>query len=337
MPARRRRRRRGAHTWRSGTARAHSWSAGPRARRAARRARRRGSSPAAARRYDAFIVGYPGHFDLPAARRAARGRPVVFNPLVSLADTLVGDRRRFRPGSLAARVLARDRPARIPQRRPRRRRHATRTRSSSPSSAGLAVVSRSASSAPRSGCSGRTGHAGARSRALRRQADPAAGHRDDPRGSARSRPTIRFRIVGSGQLEHAARATARRTSSTFRGSSTSGCREELAAAGCALGIFGTTAKARRVIPNKAFQALACGHAARHCGHARRAGAARRTRRAHCSCRPAIQMPSPKRFAASPVTPSSHATSAQRGRVRTSAMASEEVLGPRWRSIIERLA
>src|SRR5918995_33052 len=39
--------------------------------------------------------------DLGAARRA----PVVFNPLVSLADTLVEDRGRFRPGSLAERAL----------------------------------------------------------------------------------------------------------------------------------------------------------------------------------------------------------------------------------------
>src|SRR5687768_18573185 len=57
-------------------------------------------------RYAAVIVGYPGHFDLPAARRAARGAPVLFNPLVSLADTLVADRARFRPDSLPARALA---------------------------------------------------------------------------------------------------------------------------------------------------------------------------------------------------------------------------------------
>jgi hypothetical protein len=55
---------------------------------------------------DAVLVGYPGHLDLGAARHVARGRPVVFNPLVSLADTLVADRGRFRAGSLPARALA---------------------------------------------------------------------------------------------------------------------------------------------------------------------------------------------------------------------------------------
>ncbi|MDX6406930.1 MAG: hypothetical protein QOE13_1, partial [Gaiellaceae bacterium] len=82
----------------------HGWGAGPtRAfELAGAELRLLARRPPAA---DAFIVGYPGHFDLPAARRASRGRPVVFNPLVSLADTLVADRGRFRPGSLAARAL----------------------------------------------------------------------------------------------------------------------------------------------------------------------------------------------------------------------------------------
>ena len=42
---------------------------------------------------------------MPAARRIARGRPVIFNPLVSLHETLVEDRARFRSGSPAAGVL----------------------------------------------------------------------------------------------------------------------------------------------------------------------------------------------------------------------------------------
>jgi len=82
----------------------HNWSVG--VRQLARMARAEG---ALARRReddaDVVLVGYPGHFDMPAARRAARGRPLVFNPLVSLHDTLVGDRARFRPRSAAAGVL----------------------------------------------------------------------------------------------------------------------------------------------------------------------------------------------------------------------------------------
>ena len=42
---------------------------------------------------------------MPTARRIAGRRPLVFNPLVSLWDTLVGDRERFAPGSRAAGVL----------------------------------------------------------------------------------------------------------------------------------------------------------------------------------------------------------------------------------------
>ena len=48
--------------------------------------------------FDAALVGYPGHLDVLAARRALPDVPLILNPLVSLSDTLVGDRARFRPG-----------------------------------------------------------------------------------------------------------------------------------------------------------------------------------------------------------------------------------------------
>jgi glycosyltransferase involved in cell wall biosynthesis len=51
------------------------------------------------------IVGYPGHFDVPRARRVARARPLVFDAVLSLEDELVEVRRRFRPRSTAATVL----------------------------------------------------------------------------------------------------------------------------------------------------------------------------------------------------------------------------------------
>ena len=42
----------------------------------------------------ALIVGYPGQFDLLAAK--VHRRPVIFNAMLSLYDTFVDDRRRFR-------------------------------------------------------------------------------------------------------------------------------------------------------------------------------------------------------------------------------------------------
>jgi glycosyltransferase involved in cell wall biosynthesis len=56
-------------------------------------------------RCDAVIVGYPGHFDVPQARRVAGRRPLVFDALLSLEDELVRSRRRFRSRSTAASVL----------------------------------------------------------------------------------------------------------------------------------------------------------------------------------------------------------------------------------------
>jgi glycosyltransferase involved in cell wall biosynthesis len=204
---------------------------------------------------DAFVVGYPGHFDLPAARRVARERPVIFNPLVSLADTIVGDRGRFRPGSLAARVLER-----IDRRALR--------------SADLVVADTEAHARFLGELAGRTDVAVCFVGAEERLFQPGWRSLETFRAlfvgkliplqgvetilaAARVAPEIEFRVVGSGQLdalladrpanvEHVAWVDYEQLPG------------ELHAAGCALGIFGTTAKAQRVIPNKAFQALACG-------------------------------------------------------------------------------
>jgi Glycosyl transferases group 1 len=54
---------------------------------------------------DVVLVGYPGHFDVPHARRVARRRPLVFDAVLSLEDELVVVRRRFRPRSTAATML----------------------------------------------------------------------------------------------------------------------------------------------------------------------------------------------------------------------------------------
>jgi glycosyltransferase involved in cell wall biosynthesis len=206
--------------------------------------------------FDALVVGYPGHVDLPAARRVAKGRPVIFNPLVSLADTLVGDRRRFRADSLAARALVA-----IDQ-------HAF-------GAADLVVADTAAQAELFRRLGARRVEVcfvGAEERLF------TPGWARPPEdeftalfvgkliplhglqtilGAARLAPELRFRIAGSGQLGP---LLAHRPANVehvpwidyalLPG--------ELSRASCALGIFGTSAKAARVIPNKAFQALACG-------------------------------------------------------------------------------
>jgi glycosyltransferase involved in cell wall biosynthesis len=236
--------------------RAHKWRAGAGAAARlglaeARLLRRPGGD------FDALIVGYPGHLDLPAARRAARGRPVVFNPLVSLYDTFVGDRRRFTAGSLAGRTLkAIDRSA---------LRAAdlvvSDTEANADFLAGFAELPRNRVEACFVGAEERVFTPGW---TLQRPFEALfVGKLIPLHGlatvleAARLTPGIRFTIVGSGQLEpllrsrppnveHVAWVEYERLPRRFH------------AAGCALGIFGTSEKARRVIPNKVFQALAAG-------------------------------------------------------------------------------
>lgn len=59
-------------------------------------------------RCDALAVGYIGQVDMLVLGEIARrlGRPVIFNPLVTLTDTLVEDRRLVRASSAAARAVA---------------------------------------------------------------------------------------------------------------------------------------------------------------------------------------------------------------------------------------
>jgi glycosyltransferase involved in cell wall biosynthesis len=231
----------------------HKFSAGAGAALRLARAELKLLRPAAGD-FDVVVVGYPGHLDLAAARRIARGRPIVFNPLVSLADTFVADRGRFAAGSLAARMLrAIDRAAfRVPE-------------AVVADTEAQAALFRELGARRVEVC-----FVGAEERVFApvwRQPEDFAclfvGKLIPLHGLetilavARRAPELRFRVVGSGQLEgllgeRPANVDWRPWVSYER------LPEELEGAGCALGIFGTSPKALRVIPNKVFQALACG-------------------------------------------------------------------------------
>ena len=202
---------------------------------------------------DALIVGYPGQFDLWSAKRHAR--PVVFNAMVSLYDTFVEDRERFSDGSLPAKALRRlDRAA---------FRAAdllvSDTRANADYMAELAGIDEVA-----------VCYVGAEERLFR----PAWQRSEDFHvlfvgkfaplhgvdlilEAARQLPDVPFRVVGSGQVtallddrpanvEHVPWIEYERLPSEYAGAS------------CALGVFGASGKAERVIPHKAFQALAVG-------------------------------------------------------------------------------
>lgn len=208
-------------------------------------------------RFDAVIVGYPGHLDVPAARRVARGRPVIFNPLVSLHETLVEDRGRFGPGSLAAGVL--QRIDRLALRR-----------------ADLVVADTAQNARHLAELAGLTADrlavcfVGAEERLFRPGWQPAEDFRalfvgkliplhglETILAAARLAPELRFRVVGSGQLDGLLDERPPNVE-WIDWVEYERLPEEIHRAGCALGVFGTSAKAGRVIPNKAFQALACG-------------------------------------------------------------------------------
>ena len=100
---------------------------------------------------------------------------------------------------------------------------------------------------------------------------------------------FRFVLIGEGQLSAELRATiAARglTNVEWLGQlPAQELRSHTLAADVCLGVFGGSEKARRVVPNKVYDALACGRPGRHRGQRRRARvAARRRDRAAHACR-----------------------------------------------------
>jgi glycosyltransferase involved in cell wall biosynthesis len=312
--------------------RRHNWSVGLRQLRrlvAAERSLGASSDEAA----DVLIVGYPGHFDLPAAKRAAHGRPVVFNPLVSLFDTLVSDRGRFRRGLPAAGLV------RIVDRRAFQK-------------ADLVVADTEA-------------HArffrdefrladdrvevcfvGAEDRLFRPGWQPETPFHalfvgkliplhgvETILAAARLAPEIPFRVVGSGQLERLLESRPANVTwvpwvdyEDLPG--------ELQQAGCALGVFGSGTKAARVIPNKAFQALACA-----CPLVTADTPASRELLSDGLDALLVPPGEPPALAAAVRRLASDPSLAQRlgeaGRATYETRASEGVLGAHWRALLER--
>ena len=281
---------------------------------------------------DVVVVGYPGHFDMPAARRVARGRPVVFNPLVSLHDTLVGDRARFRPRSPAAGVLrAIDNGA---------FRGADLVVADTEAHA---AFFRQAFALPQERVA--VALVGADEPLFRPGWHPSGpfhalfvGKLIPLHGletileAAALVPDVPFRVVGEGQLgpllerrssnvEHVPWIDYEQLPDAYR------------AAGCALGVFGVGEKTTRVIPNKVFQALACARpvitadtaAARELltggVDALLVPAGDPQALADAVCRLAADEELAGRLAAA-------------GRATYEAHASEEVLGARWRTLLE---
>jgi glycosyltransferase involved in cell wall biosynthesis len=233
----------------------HNWAVGPRRLMRIAHAEARLARAAVPPDVDVLLVGYPGHFDLPAARRAAAGRPIVFDPLVSLYDTIVADRARFGTRSPAAYAL------RLVDR------HAFRA-------ADLVVADTREQAAFYARAFGldrdRVGvcMVGADDRLFRPEPRPTVPFSvlfvgkliplhgvETILAAARLAPDIPFRIVGEGQLDHLL-ACRPPNVDWVRWIDYERLPTAYLKAGCALGVFGTGAKTARVIPNKAFQALA---------------------------------------------------------------------------------
>ena len=221
-------------------------------------------------RVDAVVVGYPGHFLVPFGRLLAGYRrvPLVFDPLVSLLDTFVGDRALVRSGGAkAAAVRAVDEVA---FRLPRvvladTWAHAAYYQEAFGLARGrVAVVPVGALPEPRADGAARQLATGEPLTVIQygkwsplHGAEVVLAAADLLRGEP-----FRFVLIGEGQLSGELRATiASRELANVQwlGRMPAGeLRAHTLAADVCLGVFGGSEKAGRVVPNKVFDALACG-------------------------------------------------------------------------------
>jgi glycosyltransferase involved in cell wall biosynthesis len=277
---------------------------------------------------DALIVGYPGQFDLLAARR--HRKPLVFNPMVSLYDSLVDDRGRFRAGTLPARALREldvrsFRAADV---------LVADTRAHADFMAELAGLD------DVKVCYLGTDESLFRPSWQRREAfrvlfvgklAPLHGI-DVILEAARLLPDVPFRVLGTGQQAHLL-AAAPKNVEHVPWVGYERLPPEYAAAGCALGIFGSSDKVARVIPNKIFEALAVGTpvVTADTPGIRELLADRRDA--------LLTERTPEAIAEAIVSLRDDAALAKRigetGRDTFEHEASQRVLGPRWRGVVER--
>jgi glycosyltransferase involved in cell wall biosynthesis len=313
----------------------HKWALGGHAALRVLAAEARLARGGRLRGVDAVIVGYPGQLDMPVARVLSDRVPLVFNPLVSLSETLVGDRGRYRARSPAAAALrALDRLA---------FRSADVIVADTAENASFLAELAGVGPERLEVC-----FVGAEERLFQplwERREPFhvlfVGKLIPLHGvetileAARLAPGIPFRIVGGGQLESVlenAPANVERVPWVEYEQ----LPHELAGAGCALGIFGTGAKAHRVIPNKAFQAIACGTPLVTAD-------TRAARELLVDEESALLVPAGDAEAlASAVQRLAEDESLARrigggGRTAYEARASEAVLGPRWQRLVERVA
>ncbi len=283
---------------------------------------------------DVVVVGYPGHLDVLAAKRVAGGRPVVFNPLVSLEDTMIGDRRLVDSRSPVAaairridRIAFRNSDLVVADTAAHARYFVDRFRLPE-DRLGVCFV----------GAEDRLFGPGPRNRGtfdvlFVGKLIPLHGV-ETILAAAALCPDIQFRFVGSGQLDGLLPTRPpnvlwkpwieyQQLPDLYR------------SAGCALGIFGTSDKAARVIPNKVFHALATASPLITADTP-----AARELLEHG--RDALLVPpgDPEALAAAvrqlATDPDLRGEIAARARETYAAHASEEVLGRRWRSLLENL-